>query len=40
MFGLVYNLYVRSLGYDQTTVGSLVGMTSLAAAIILIPRES
>lgn len=37
MFGLVYNLYVRSLGYDQTTVGSMVGMASLAAAIILIP---
>ncbi|OCT11780.1 MFS transporter [Paenibacillus pectinilyticus] len=37
MFGLVYNLYVRSLGYNQTTVGSMVGMTSLAAAIILIP---
>ncbi|MDR6553252.1 MFS transporter [Paenibacillus qinlingensis] len=37
MFGLVYNLYVRSLGYEQTMVGSLVGMTALAAAIILIP---
>lgn len=37
MFGLVYNLYVRSLGYEQTTVGSMVGMTALAAAIILIP---
>jgi MFS family permease len=37
MFGLVYNLYVKSLGYEQTTVGSIVGMTSLAAAIILIP---
>ena len=22
MFGLVYNLYVRSLGYEQTTVGT------------------
>ncbi|MBD0381395.1 MFS transporter [Paenibacillus sedimenti] len=37
MFGLVYNLYVKSLGYDQTMVGSIVGMSSLAAAIILIP---
>lgn len=37
MFGLVYNLYVRSLGYEQTMVGSIVGMTALAAAIILIP---
>jgi hypothetical protein len=24
MFGLVYNLYVKSLGYEQTTVGSIV----------------
>ncbi|NEW07706.1 MFS transporter [Paenibacillus sp. SYP-B3998] len=37
MFGLVYNLYVKSLGYDQTMVGNIVGMSSLAAAIILIP---
>jgi len=37
MFGLVYNLYVKSLGYDQTMVGSIVGMSSLAAAIILVP---
>ncbi|MFD0694660.1 MFS transporter [Paenibacillus sp. GCM10027628] len=37
MFGLVYNLYVKSLGYDQTMVGSIVGMNALAAAIILIP---
>ncbi|MEW9698367.1 MFS transporter [Paenibacillus sp. SI8] len=37
MFGLVYNLYVKSLGYDQSMVGSIVGMSSLAAAIILIP---
>ncbi|WP_317957298.1 MFS transporter [Paenibacillus chitinolyticus] len=37
MFGLVYNLYVRALGYDQTMVGQLVGMTAIASAIILIP---
>ncbi|MEC0230104.1 MFS transporter [Paenibacillus alba] len=37
MFGLVYNLYVKSLGYEQTTVGSIVGMTALASALILIP---
>ncbi|RTE11520.1 MFS transporter [Paenibacillus whitsoniae] len=37
MFGLVYNLYVKSLGFGQTTVGSMVGMSALAAAIILIP---
>lgn len=37
MFGLVYNLYVRSLGYDQTMVGQLVGVTAIASALILIP---
>ncbi|TVY11772.1 MFS transporter [Paenibacillus cremeus] len=37
MFGLVYNLYVRALGYDQTMVGQLVGMTAIASAIILMP---
>lgn len=37
MFGLVYNLYIRSLGYDQTMVGHLVGVTAIASALILIP---
>jgi len=37
MFGLVYNLYVRELGYEPTMVGSLVGMSAIASAIILIP---
>jgi MFS family permease len=37
MFGLVYNLYVRALGYEHTMVGSLVGMSAIASAIILIP---
>ncbi|WP_123039689.1 MFS transporter [Cohnella candidum] len=36
-FGLVYNLYVRALGFEHTMVGSLVGMTAVASAIILIP---
>ncbi|WP_246042297.1 MFS transporter [Cohnella pontilimi] len=37
MFMLVYNLYVRALGYEQTMVGDLVAMTAIASAIILIP---
>lgn len=37
MFQLVYNLYVKALGYEQTMVGDIVGMTALAAAITLLP---
>nr|WP_237712531.1 MFS transporter [Paenibacillus elgii] len=37
MFGLVYNLYVKALGYDQTMVGHIVGMAAMAAAIVLVP---
>ncbi|MFK7697293.1 MFS transporter [Paenibacillus sp. HJGM_3] len=37
MFGLVYNLYVKALGYDQTMVGRLVAVTAIASALILIP---
>ncbi|WP_127582812.1 MFS transporter [Paenibacillus koleovorans] len=37
MFSLVYNLYIRALGYEQTMVGHLVGVTAIAAALILIP---
>lgn len=37
MFGLVYNLYVKALGHEQTMVGNVVGMAALASAIVLIP---
>ncbi|MDB4866421.1 MAG: transporter [Cohnella sp.] len=37
MFALIYNLYVRALGFNQTMVGDLVAMTAIAAALILIP---
>ncbi|QGQ99414.1 MFS transporter [Paenibacillus psychroresistens] len=37
MFGLDYNLYIKALGFTQTTLGNIVGMTALASAIILIP---
>src|SRR4051812_46365121 len=37
MFGLIYNLYVKALGYNQYTIGHIVGMTALASAVILVP---
>ncbi|WP_202080344.1 MFS transporter [Caldalkalibacillus salinus] len=37
MFMIMYNLYVKALGFDQTVIGNMVAMQSLAAAIILIP---
>lgn len=36
-FMIMYNLYVRALGFDQMVLGSVISMTSLATAIILIP---
>lgn len=37
MFMIIYNLYVRSLGHSQVTVGNIVATMSLATAIALIP---
>lgn len=37
IFTLDYNLYIKALGYSQTMVGDIVAMTTLAAAIILVP---
>jgi MFS family permease len=37
IFTLDYNLYIKALGYSQTMVGNIVAMTTLAAAIILVP---
>jgi MFS family permease len=37
MFMIMYNLYIRALGYDQVMLGKVIAMTSLAAAIVLIP---
>jgi MFS family permease len=37
IFMIVYNFYVRELGYTETVNGSVIAMSSLAAAIILIP---
>lgn len=36
-FMIMYNLYVRALGFDQVVLGSVISMTSLATAILLIP---
>jgi MFS family permease len=37
MFMIMYNLYVRALGFDQVVLGNVIAVTSLAAAIVLIP---
>jgi MFS family permease len=37
MFGVIYNLYIKSLGYGQEAVGHVVAMTALGSAISLIP---
>ncbi|MGD8188449.1 MFS transporter [Brevibacillus ginsengisoli] len=37
MFGVIYNLYIKSLGYGQEAVGNVVAMTALGSAISLIP---
>ncbi len=37
MFGVIYNLYVKSLGYGQEAVGDVVAMTALGSAISLVP---
>ncbi|MFC5407033.1 MFS transporter [Cohnella soli] len=37
MFTVLYNLYVDSLGFGQNTIGSIVSVQSLAAALMIIP---
>lgn len=37
MFMIMYNLYVRALGFDQRVLGNIIAMTSLATALLLIP---
>jgi MFS family permease len=37
MFMIVYNLYVKSLGYSETVNGQIISFTSLATALLLIP---
>ncbi|RSK28465.1 MFS transporter [Bacillus sp. HMF5848] len=37
MFMIIYNFYIRELGYVETVNGRVISMTALASAIILIP---
>ncbi|MCC3355789.1 MFS transporter [Bacillus sp. REN16] len=37
MFTIMYNFYVRELGYSEQTNGTIIAMTALASAIILVP---
>ncbi|WP_235828082.1 MFS transporter [Brevibacillus migulae] len=37
MFSVIYNLYIKSLGYGQDEVGDVVAMTALGSALSLIP---
>ena len=37
VFGVMYNLYIRELGYSESVNGSIISITSLATAIMLIP---
>lgn len=36
-FMVVYNFYIRALGFSQQLNGEIIAMTSLATAIILVP---
>lgn len=37
MFGIVYNLYLKALGFEQTMVGHVVGITALGIAVAIVP---
>lgn len=37
VFSVMYNLYIKELGFPETMNGKVISMTSLATAIILIP---
>jgi MFS family permease len=37
IFMVIYNLYVKTLGYSETVNGQIISLTSLATALILIP---
>ena len=36
-FTVIYNFYVRELGYEQDVIGTIISITSLATAIVLVP---
>lgn len=37
VFAVMYNLYIKELGFPETVNGTVISMTSLATAVILIP---
>ncbi|MFB5759800.1 MFS transporter [Paenibacillus medicaginis] len=37
MFSVLYNLYIESLGYNESMIGSVVSLQSLATALMFIP---
>lgn len=37
MFMVIYNLYIKSLGYSETVNGQIISLTALATAVVLIP---
>lgn len=37
VFLVMYNLYIKELGFPETLNGKIISMTSLASAIMLIP---
>lgn len=37
IFMVIYNFYIRELGYDEQVNGQVISMTSLATALILVP---
>ncbi|MGN7299366.1 MFS transporter [Ferdinandcohnia sp. SAFN-114] len=37
MYTIMYNFYVRELGYSEQTNGTIIAMTALASALILVP---
>lgn len=37
VFSVMYNLYIKELGFPETLNGKIIAMTSLASAIMLVP---
>ncbi len=37
VFSVMYNLYIKELGYPETLNGKIIAMTSLASALMLVP---
>ena len=37
VFSVMYNLYIKELGFPETLNGKIISMTSLASALMLVP---